>query len=388
MPMQLNRVLEMLDFSKSDLARSVHVSPAAITQLIHRGKYPRRATVEDFQAEIVDILRANGLQPHHESGLFEFEGHAPAATGSTAIPRTPHAEQNQEHLMLLRKQTLTTDAKRAFGLFRDPFAEVRSADEVYLTPDIRYVRESMRAGAKFGIFMALVGESGAGKSTLRKDLATWAQTEHDPIILIEPYVLGMEENDERGKTLKASHIAESIMRAVAPAETRKASSEAQFRQAHEALLESYRAGNRHVLVIEEAHGLPIATLKHLKRFYELEDGFNKLLSIILIGQTELGRRLDERNPRVREIVQRCEVVTLRPLDAHLEGYLQHRFKIAGADLNKILEPAAIEALRTKLTGQGFSALYPLAVHNVVTAALNEAATLGIPKLTADLIKGV
>jgi len=390
MSMRLDRVLSSLDFSKSDLARQVHLSPATITQLVRYNKWPKSRTVEDFQAEIIDILRANGLQPYQEKGLFEFENRPLAPTQRTAPSHNPNAEQehNLESMMLLRKQTLKPDTKRIFGLFRDPFAEVRAAEEVYLTHDIRYVRESMRVGAKFGTFMAIVGESGAGKSTLRKDLATWAANEHDPIILIEPYVLGMEESDERGKTLKAGHIAEAIMRAVAPGDKIKASSEARFRQCHEALLESFRAGNRHVLIIEEAHGMPIATLKHLKRFYELEDGFNKLLSIILIGQTELGRRLDERNPRVREIVQRCEVVTLRPLDTHLEGYLQHRFKLAGVDLAQIMDANAIEALRNKLTGQGFSALYPLAVHNVVTAALNEAAQLGIPKLTADLVKGV
>ncbi len=46
-----------------------------------------------------------------------------------------------------------------------------------------------------------------------------------------------------------------------------------------------------LLVIEEAHGLPTATLKHLKRFFELEDGFKKLLGIVLIGQTELRMNL-------------------------------------------------------------------------------------------------
>ena len=387
MAMRLKRVLEGLDFNQSELGRRVGLSPATITQLLLYGKWPRKRSVEDFQAEIIDILRANGMKPYQENGLFEFESRATETTEGTTLPNR-HVDFDLENIMLLRKQTLSPEAKRTFGLFRDPFSEVRAADEVYLTHDIRYVRESMRVGAKFGTFMAIVGESGAGKSTLRRDLAQWSQGEHDPIILIEPYVLGMEESDERGKTLKAGHIAEAIMRAVAPSDKIKASSEARFRQVHQALLESYRAGNRHVLVIEEAHGLPIATLKHLKRFFELEDGFNKLLSIILIGQTELGHRLDERNPRVREIVQRCEVVTLRPLDAHLEGYLQHRMKLAGIELNKVMDSKAVEALRTKLTGQGFSALYPLAVHNVVTAALNEAAAIGIPTINAELIQSV
>lgn len=33
-------------------------------------------------------------------------------------------------------------------------------------------------------------------------------------------------------------------------------------------------------------------------------------------------------------------------------------------------------------------LYPLAINNVLAAALNEAAKLGVPKLNADLIREV
>jgi type II secretory pathway predicted ATPase ExeA len=33
-------------------------------------------------------------------------------------------------------------------------------------------------------------------------------------------------------------------------------------------------------MIEEAHDLSIQTMKYLKRFWEMEDGFKKLLSIV------------------------------------------------------------------------------------------------------------
>lgn len=290
--------------------------------------------------------------------------------------------------MLLRKHQLTPAAKRTFNLPRNPFDEVRSSDEVFLTPEIRYVREAMRMTARHGGFMAVVGESGSGKSTLRRDLIEWIKSESQPVLVIEPYVLGMEDNDTQGKTLKAGHIAEAIMATVAPGVTPKRSPEARFRQVHNTLKESFRAGNRHILIIEEAHGLPIPTLKHLKRFFELEDGFSKLLGIVLIGQSELGQKLDERNPAVREVVQRCEVVNLLPLDNELEGYLSHRFRLVGRPLNEVMNSKAIEALQHKLTGQNFSVLYPLAIHNVLTAAMNHAAVIGAPLVTPELVLGV
>ena len=110
--------------------------------------------------------------------------------------------------MLLRKATLTQEARKAFGLFKDPFnEEIHSAEDVFASADIKYVREAMYQTAAHGGFIAVVGESGAGKSTLREDLQDRISRSNTPVIMIEPYVLAMVDNDIKGKTLKASHIA-------------------------------------------------------------------------------------------------------------------------------------------------------------------------------------
>lgn len=122
----------------------------------------------------------------------------------------------------------------------------------------------------------------------------------------------------------------------------------------------------------------------------MKDGLRPLLSIILIGQPELAVKLSEHNPEVREVVQRIEIITLQQLDNELEGYLTHRFKRAQVPLDKVVERSAIDALRAKLVpprGSG-SLLYPLAVQNALTAAMNRAADLGVPVVTADVIRGV
>ncbi|MGO2354665.1 MAG: AAA family ATPase [Marinomonas foliarum] len=380
--LNLKALLGNAGIKQSVLARELNLSPAAVSQIINHDQWPTKSA-DQIKVKIMGFLRQNGVGEAEMSAAFE-------AADPTEMPNNDQATGiSLEDIMLLKKHRLTQAARRAFNLSRDPFAEVRSQEEVYLTPDARYVREAMRATARHGGFLAVVGESGAGKSTLRRDLAEWIVREHQQIITIEPYVLGMEDNDIKGKTLKSSHIAEAIMAALAPRENVKRSPEAKFRQVHEALRQSYRAGNRHLLVIEEAHGLPIPTLKHLKRFFELEDGFSKLLGIVLVGQTELAEKLDERNPSVREVVQRCELVHLRPLDLELENYLNHRMSLANKTLSDVMDDGAIDALRVKLSGRGnYSVLYPLAVHNVLTAAFNEAAELGIPRLNADLIREV
>ena len=300
--------------------------------------------------------------------------------------------------MLLKKSTLTQAARLHFGLFKDPFnEEISSADDVFQSPDIRYVREAMYQTAAHGGFVAVVGESGAGKSTLREDLQDRISRDGRQIVMIEPYVLAMEDNDQKGKTLKAVHIAEAILEAVAPGTSPKRSPEARFRQIHRALQESAKAGNKHVLVIEEAHGLPLPTLKHLKRFFELKQGFERLLGIVLIGQTELAMKLSENNPAVREVVQRCEVVTLQPLtDGKLAQYLKFKFARADKDVAEVLDESAIDAIAERLnqrqrTQRGTvetSLLYPLAVNNLVSAAMNQTAELGFDKVDGDAVRGV
>lgn len=140
--------------------------------------------------------------------------------------------------------------------------------------------------------------------------------------------------------------------------------------------------------------LPVPTLKHLKRFFELEDGFKKLLSIVLVGQPELKLKLSERNFEVREVVQRCEIVELAPLDGCLEQYVEWRLKAVSRKTEEIFERDALEAVRERLVSTNArnktqtSLLYPLAVGNLLTAAMNLAAELGLPKVTADVVKGV
>ena len=391
----LKQVLEVIGKNQRELAQHLQLSPATVAQICNHGLFPKKPDGEFVRSGILKFLELHGADrqvcrrafdsvPHpHPNPLPEGEG--------------TKAGQPQEETMLLRKQTLTPAARKHFGLFRDPFADdLQSYEDVFLSDDVRYVRETLWHTARHGGFVAIVGESGAGKSTLRRDLADRIARENQQIVVIEPYVLGMEENDAKGKTLKAVQIAEAIVAAASPLESIKRSSEARFRQVHRVLRDGNRAGMKYLLVIEEAHGLPTATLKHLKRFFELEDGFKKLLGIVLIGQTELRLRLSEQNHEVREVVQRCEVVELSPLDNELESYLKFKFHRAGKPLSDAVESSAIEAIRTKLTfntsargskdARSVSLIYPLAVSNLLIASMNLAASQGFPKVDGDLVK--
>ena len=382
--MNIKTTLKQLDKSYAVVASTVGVSPAVISQIANHGIWPKRKP---------DALHKALKQFFVDSGTD-----IPSDLSPTPEAVPAQTQESEDDTMLLRKTALTQATKMAFGLPRDPFSEeISSAEDVFTSPDIKYVREAMFQTAAHGGFIAVVGESGAGKSTLREDLQDRIAREGREIIMIEPYVLAMEENDIKGKTMKSVHIAEAILEAVAPGTNPKRSPEARFRQVHKALQESAKAGNKHVLVIEEAHGMPLPTLKHLKRFFELKQGFERLLGIILIGQTELANKLSESNPNVREVVQRCEVVTLQPLtDGKLEQYLKFKFERMGKKHTEVITDDGMLAIaerlqhraRTQRGTETTSLLYPLAVNNLVSAAMNQAAELGFEVVDADVIKGV
>jgi len=427
----LGKLLRDRGLSQAWLARELRLSSAAVNVLIRKNTYPALIANHEVRSLIRDALRGRGVAESDLADLFlesdAQEDCAPAkpqqgdfpllwevlekvrgtSKKEVTTPRSsaaPSGTTSQplevESEMLLRKQTLSEAARRKFAIFRDPFDEPQQASEVFLSRASRVVREAMWQTAIGNTnFLAVVGESGAGKSTLREELAERLRAESRPVVLIAPYVLGMEENDKKGRCLRSDHIAEAILHAVAGGDTPKRSPEARFRQLHEALIASSRMGMQHLLVIEEAHGLALPTLKHLKRFLELKDGMRRLISVLLLGQPELREKLDERRAAVREVAQRCQIVTLPPLDASLGDYLAHRFASAGLDLAAIVEPTAVDALMQALTitqrhGSGpgdtqvISLTHPLVANNLLTAAINQAASLGAPRVTAELVRAV
>ena len=402
--MNLKQLLTQHDVNQNAIAKQMNVSAPLINLFVNHGQRPKK-NPDQFQSKFIEILQEKGIAADQIQQAIDAAQHARNDQEPSMLAATTQPEDEQ--LMLLRKQTLTPAAKKHFRLFKNIFDEpIRSAAELFNNGDINYVRESMWQAAKGNSsFIAVVGQSGAGKSTLRRELNDRIEREREPTIVIEPYPTGMEDNDLKGKTLKASHIAESILATLAPSTNAKRSPEARFRQIHNLLKESSRAGHHHLLIIEEAHSLPIPTLKHLKRFLELENGFTPLLSIILIGQDELKIKLAENNPEVREVVQRCEIVTLEPFtQTTLVDYLQHRCKAADRKLSDFIDESGLDAICTKLTrnvgrknsphyqggarGGSESLLYPLAVGNLITGAMNVAADLGAPVITGDLVMEV
>ena len=284
---------------------------------------------------------------------------------------------------------LTMKAYQKFGLFQDPFnGDVTKAEDVFLTDETRFIAEFLYQTAKVGGMVALLGESGSGKTTIRRYAMDRIQSEGQKIKIITPRSIDKAR-------LTTSAICDAIIQDCS-AEKPRRTIEAKSRQVERILTNSSRAGYNHVLMIEEAHDLSIPTLKYLKRFWELEDGFKKLLAIVLIGQVEMKAKLDEsQNWEAREVIRRIEVLELKPLGTGKEvaDYLDIKFKRLGKERAKIISDEGCEAIAAKLRKQTrrgviYSVGYPLLINNWTRMAMNQTAELGADLGDADVVNSL
>ena len=401
--LELGTVAAALKVSVTDLASATGLPRTSAFRLLNN-VWPARLTDAAkgaIKADIEALLRAQGATDHQIATLWF------GRTGRNSSRRPGHdyydrdlarprggAQPNvEDHDMLLAKQTLSPQARRHFKLFVNPFdGEVTTDAQFFNGADMGYVREAAWQCCQNSGFVALVGESGAGKTTMLADLEARIQAEGRGVIMIKPSVLGMEENNARGQMLKSTDILHALISTLQPDATMPQTLQARTVRAHKMLTASTETGAVHLLVIEEAHGLPDATLKHLKRLHELRNGRRSLLGILLIAQTELKLRLAKglQTGTLREVAQRCEIVELLPLDGDLRAYLDCRAAAANRKLDELIEPAAVDQMRTRLTRKTstgtVSMCYPLAANNMATKALNLAAELGVPTVTADVVK--
>lgn len=392
----LRDLLQSARISQSALGAGARLSRGALHRLIADGTLPVRDT--DAPRRIVDYLVQHGVDRADLENLFTAAKQvAPdVVQHAEAVPEANPMESDQEEVMLLRYEALSLQAKQQFGLARSPFVDdVRTRDDVFGSANTRYVRAALLDAALNHGFVAIVGESGAGKSTLACELEERIFAEGRQVVIIRPYVLAMEADDTKGRTLKSAAIAEACIRTLDPSATVKRTPDGRFNQLENMLKASRAAGYSHLVVIEEAHCMPKTTLKHLKRFLELRQGLSRLLGICLIGQPELLNLLSDKSPEVREVVQRCETIELLPLDNDLESYLKHKFERVGVQVDEVIAADGYDALRERLirvprggkASDAISLCYPLAVNNLVCRAMNAAAGAGWPKVDAQVIRG-
>ncbi len=102
----------------------------------------------------------------------------------------------------------------------------------------------------------------------------------------------------------------------------------------------YERGERVVVLVDEAHAMPLETLEELRLLYNLQVGKHKLLQIVLFGQPELDEKLSQTNMRQLKdrIVHHFTILPLSPKIVH--DYLMFRMRAAGYKGPDIFSPNA------------------------------------------------
>jgi len=256
-----------------------------------------------------------------------------------------------------------------FGLNEKPFA---------ITPDPRYLYLSERhaealAHLLYGIneaggFVQLTGEVGTGKTTIVRSLLAQTPKNAEIALILNPkmtapeFLLTICEELGIGVPDSALGSLKDLVDILS-----------------EYLLRAHAAGQRVVLVVDEAQNLSPEVLEQVRLLTNLETNTQKLLQIILIGQPEL-RELLSRN-ELRQLAQRITGrYHLNPL-SHEEtaAYVRHRLRVAGATTD-IFAPQALNAVF------GLSQGVPRVINVICDRALLGAYSLDRHRVTPSLVR--
>ena len=145
------------------------------------------------------------------------------------------------------------------------------------------------------------------------------------------------------------------------------------------------AENRTVLVIiEEAQSMPIETLEEVRLFSNLETHQHKLMQIVLFGQPELDKNLQDKS--IRQLRERItHSFDLRPLSAdEVSDYIRFRLQAAGCPAPQVFSNAA-EKMIAKASG-GLTRRINILADKAMLAAYAESATEQRPRTIDNLLQ--
>lgn len=123
-----------------------------------------------------------------------------------------------------------------------------------------------------------------------------------------------------------------------------------MRALQEALMKRYAEGKQVVVLIDEAHAMPMETLEAIRLLSNLESNRHKLLQLVLFGQPELDETLLRADMRqLRERI--TQSFTLEPLvHGDIAAYLDFRMHAAGYRGPGVFTPAAIKLIAAASQG--------------------------------------
>lgn len=225
-----------------------------------------------------------------------------------------------------------------FGLKEPPFKITPNTEVFYTGGNRGAVLDALIYAITNGEgIVKVVGEVGSGKTMLCRMLQTMLPEKIESIYLANPSV-----------------APEDVLHAIAFELQLKLPKNAdrlkvmQVLQKH--LLARHASGKQVVIFVEEAQGMPLATLEEIRLLSNLETKHDKLLQIVLFGQPELDENLNQSN--IRQLRERItHSFNLAPLQQkEISEYLMFRLRSAGYFGPPLFSAAAIKKLANAADG--------------------------------------
>ncbi len=205
-----------------------------------------------------------------------------------------------------------------FGFNENPFSIAPNPRYLYMSTMHQEALAHLVYGTTSkGCIVLLTGEIGTGKTTISRYFLEKLPRSTDVAFIINPKLTGYE--------LLASVCDEFGIKVTIP----EPSTKIYIDSLNDFLLKAYSANRQTVLVIDEAQNLDLDVLEMLRLLTNLETDQQKLLKIVLLGQSELRSLLarsdlEQINQR---ITSRYHLKGLKRAD--VEAYIAHRIMVAG-----------------------------------------------------------
>ena len=233
-----------------------------------------------------------------------------------------------------------------YGFSEKPFS---------LTPDPKYLFKSASHASAFELlqyairrregFVVITGDIGTGKTTLCRALLEQIDRKTFTALVLNPF---LSEEDLLRLILQEFGVVsrEEIKRGRLAGISKQALIEA----LNEFLLSLRGIGAQALLIIDEAQNLPLQVLEQIRILSNLETEKEKLLQIVLVGQSNLKSLL--RRPDLRQLDQRVSIrYELKPLTAEeTAAYVQHRLSVAGGGAAVTFLPKALARVHRYTSG--------------------------------------
>lgn len=238
-----------------------------------------------------------------------------------------------------------------FGFQQRPFGKTPNPAYLYESPQHREALARLEYAVEEKELALLTGDVGSGKTTLSRALIDRIGDSRPIILLINPRLTPSQllRSIAVGLSLTPRHFRNDLLD-----------------QIHTRLYELYEEKREPVLIIDEAQLIPEkSTFDEIRLLTNFQLDEQNLISVILIGQPELERRLDR--DAYAALRQRIGMrYALGPLTAdETVHYIEHRISVAGGKKNPFTRESML--LIHSLTGG-----IPRLINTVATTALLDA----------------